>query len=41
MNAGSATLDLGSAAAISTIDLRLNAGSLGVTLPHLSLQGSI
>ena len=41
LNAGSATLDLGSAAAISTIDLQLNAGSLGVTLPNLSLTGSI
>ena len=41
LNAGSATLDLGSAKAISTIDLQLNAGSLGVTLPALSLTGSI
>jgi LiaF transmembrane domain len=41
LNAGSATLDLGSVAAISTIDLQLNAGSLGVTLPNLSLTGSI
>src|SRR3954470_13300315 len=41
MNAGSASLDLGNVAAISTIDMRLNAGSLGVTLPSLSLTGSI
>jgi hypothetical protein len=41
MNAGSATLDLGSAAAISTIDVQINAGSLGVTLPNLSVTGSI
>lgn len=41
MNAGSAVLDLGDVAAISTIDIRLNAGSLGVTLPNLSLTGSI
>ncbi|MFL5718555.1 MAG: LiaF transmembrane domain-containing protein [Chloroflexota bacterium] len=41
MNAGSASLDLGDVAAISTIDMRLNAGSLGVTLPNLPLTGSI
>jgi hypothetical protein len=41
MNAGSASLDLGNVAAISTIDMRLNAGSLGVTLPSLSLTDSI
>lgn len=41
MNAGSATIDLGSVAAIKTIDMQLNAGSLGLTLPNLSLTGSI
>ena len=41
MNAGSATVDLGSAAAIRTIDLQLNAGSLGLTLPNLSMTGTI
>jgi len=41
MNAGSATMDLGSVAAIKTIDLHLNAGSLGLTLPNLSMTGSI
>ncbi|HEX6868126.1 MAG TPA: DUF5668 domain-containing protein [Candidatus Limnocylindrales bacterium] len=41
MNAGSATLDLGTAAAIATLDAQLNAGSLGVTLPNHSMTGSI
>jgi hypothetical protein len=41
MNAGSATLDLGSVAAIRTIDMQLNAGSLGLTLPNLSMTGTI
>ena len=41
MNAGSATMDMGSVAAIKTIDFQLNAGSLGVTLPNLSMTGSI
>ncbi|MFL5674335.1 MAG: hypothetical protein ACJ779_04970 [Chloroflexota bacterium] len=41
VNAGSASFGLGSVAAISTVDLRLNAGSLGVTLPNLSVTGSI
>jgi hypothetical protein len=41
MNAGSSTADLGSASAIDGLDIVLNAGSLGLTLPHLSMQGSI
>ena len=41
MNAGSATIDLGSAAAIRAVDLQLNAGSLGLTLPNLSMTGTI
>ncbi len=41
MNAGSATVDLGSAAAIKAIDMQLNAGSLALTLPNLSMTGSI
>jgi hypothetical protein len=40
-NAGSSVLDLGSVSAIATIDLRANAGSLGVTLPNHSMTGSI
>jgi hypothetical protein len=41
LNAGSATVDLSSAAAIQRIDVELNAGSVGVTLPHISMVGTI
>ena len=41
LNAGSATVDLGAAHAIAAIDAKVNAGSLGITLPNLSLGGSI
>jgi hypothetical protein len=41
MNAGSGAVDLSSAAAIQRIDIELNAGSVGVTLPHVSMVGSI
>jgi hypothetical protein len=40
-NAGSATVDLGSVEAIGPIDATLNAGSLGLILPNLSMTGSI
>jgi hypothetical protein len=40
-NAGRATLDLGSTRQVNEIDLQLNAGSLGLTLPDRSLTGSI
>jgi hypothetical protein len=41
LNAGSATVDLGSVGQISTIDATVNAGSLGITLPNVSLTGAI
>ena len=41
LNAGAATVDLGSATEIRTIAFELNAGSLGLTLPNLSMTGSI
>jgi len=41
LNAGAATLDLGAAEAVQRIDIELNAGSLGVTLPHVSMTGTI
>jgi len=41
LNAGSATVDLGSAEAVQRIDVELNAGSVGLTLPHVSMTGSI
>ena len=41
VNAGSGTVDLGSAEAIQRIDIELNAGSVGVTLPHVSMTGTI
>ncbi len=40
-NAGSATVDLTSVGAIDDIDFELNAGSIGVTLPDVSMTGSI
>jgi hypothetical protein len=41
MNAGSATVDLTSVREIEGIDFGLNAGALGLTLPNLSMTGSI
>jgi hypothetical protein len=41
LNAGSGTVDLGSAEAIQRIDIELNAGSVGVTLPRVSMTGTI
>jgi len=41
LNAGAATIDLESAEAVEDIDIQLNAGSLGVTLPHVSTTGTI
>jgi hypothetical protein len=41
LNAGAATIDLGSAAAVAGIDIGLNAGSLGLTLPSVSTMGTI
>jgi hypothetical protein len=41
LNAGSATVDLGSVHQIRDVKIVLNAGSLGLTLPNLSVTGSI
>lgn len=41
LNAGSATVDLGSVDEIEAVQIGLNAGSIGLTLPNLSLTGSI
>jgi hypothetical protein len=41
LNAGSATIDLTSIESIDGIDMGLNAGSMGLTLPNLSMTGSI
>jgi hypothetical protein len=41
LNAGSATLDLGSVKRLDSLRIVLNAGSIGLTLPNLSLSGSI
>jgi hypothetical protein len=41
LNAGSATIDLSGAEAINRIDVELNAGSVGVILPHVSTTGTI
>lgn len=41
LNAGSATLDLGSVKSIGDTEVSLKAGSLGMTLPNLSMKGSI
>ena len=41
LNAGSATVDLSGAAAVQRIDIELNAGSVGVTLPSVSMTGTI
>jgi len=41
LNAASSTLDLGSVAAIRELDVEVNAGTAGITLPNLSLTGTI
>jgi hypothetical protein len=41
LNAGAATLDLSSIREIRDLDVELNAGSAGITLPNLSMTGSI
>src|SRR6185295_3487697 len=41
VNAGSATIDLTSIESIDGLDMGLNAGSVGLTLPNLSMTGSI
>lgn len=41
LNAGSATVDLGSIKDIGDLDVSLNAGSLGLTLPNRSVEGAI
>ncbi len=41
MNAGSATLDLGTVEELGFVNIELNAGSIGMTLPMLSVDGSI
>ena len=41
LNAGSATVDLGTVAAIREIQIELTAGSAGVTLPNLTMTGTI
>ena len=41
LNAGSATVDLSGTEAVQRIDVELNAGSVGVTLPHVSMTGTI
>ena len=40
-NAGSAVVDLATVKAIGVLDARLNAGSLGLTLPNATLTGTI
>ena len=41
INAGSATVDLGSVHRIDDLQITMNAGSLELTLPNLSMTGSI
>ncbi len=41
LNAGSATVDLGTVRQIGDLRVQLNAGSIGLTLPNLSMTGSI
>ena len=41
LNAGSATVDLGAVRQIRDVKVELNAGSIGLTLPSLSVTGSI
>jgi hypothetical protein len=41
LNAGSVTMDLGSVAGMGDLQVDLNAGALGVTVPNQSFEGSI
>ena len=41
LNAASSTLDLGSVVAIRELNVEVNAGSAGITLPNLSLTGTV
>ena len=41
VNAGSATVDLGTARQVRDVHIDMNAGSIGLTLPNLSMTGSI
>jgi hypothetical protein len=41
LNAGSATIDLGAVHQIGDLQIELNAGSIDLTLPNLSMTGSI
>lgn len=41
LNAGSATVDLGAVSAMRDLQVQLNAGSAGITLPNLSMTGTI
>ena len=41
LNAGSTTVDLGSARQIGGLKVRVNAGSIVLTLPNLSVEGTI
>ena len=41
LNAGRAIVDLGGVAAVSDLEIQVNAGSIGLTLPALSLTGTI
>ena len=41
LNAGSATVDLGAVSAIRELQMELNAGSAAITLPNLSMTGTI
>lgn len=41
LNAGSATVDLGAARTVEDLDIQLNAGALGLTLPATGTSGTI
>lgn len=41
LNAGSTTIDLGDVRQIGGLDVQVNAGSIGLSLPNLSMHGSI
>lgn len=41
LNAGSTTVDLGLVRQIGSVDVEVNAGSIGLTLPNLSVRGTI
>jgi len=41
LNAGSTTIELGDVREIGGLDVQVNAGSIGITLPNLSMHGSI